>query len=84
MKHESSRSWWRSPTFDDPAADDSDGSQGAARGAAMGFGFYSNFSEAFQNLNKTMTIEPNAKLAQTYADAYGNWRSHLLTLTDKL
>ena len=41
-----------------------DGSQGAAKGAAVGFGFYSNLNEAFQNLIKTQTIEPDQSLIQ--------------------
>ena len=54
-----------------------DGSQGAARGAGVGFGFYKNFSEAFQNLKKTKTIEPDKKSVQLYKDAYGEWLMQL-------
>lgn len=54
-----------------------DGSQGAARGAAIGAGFYSNFTEAFQKLEKRMSVEPNKKLMSNYKDAYANWLQHL-------
>lgn len=50
-----------------------DGAQGAARGAAVGSGFYSNFTEAFKNLQKTGTTEPDKSLSAQYNDAYNNW-----------
>jgi xylulokinase len=50
-----------------------DGSAGAARGAALGIGFYKNFSQAFEGLKSTRTIEPDEKICQQYRDAYANW-----------
>lgn len=54
-----------------------DGSIGAARGAAIGFGFYKNFEEAFVNLKKLKTIEPDTKNASAYQDAYERWEKAL-------
>jgi xylulokinase len=54
-----------------------DGSYGAARGAGVGLGFYKNFSEAFQSLNKTKTIEPDKELRTVYEDAYCKWIEEL-------
>jgi xylulokinase len=50
-----------------------DGSAGAARGAGIGLGFYKDFSQAFEGLKSTRTIEPDKKLAQQYKEAYENW-----------
>ncbi len=52
---------------------DTDGSQGAARGAGVGAGYYRNFEEAFAGLQKLDTIEPDQNLQPAYAEAYGNW-----------
>ncbi len=54
-----------------------DGSQGAARGAGVGAGIYKNCGEAFVGLSKTKTIEPDAGEVQAYRDAYENWLSVL-------
>jgi len=48
-----------------------DGSQGAARGAGVGAGVYKNFGEAFTGLKKTKTIEPDTALQDQYAEAGG-------------
>jgi xylulokinase len=54
-----------------------DGSEGAARGAGIGSGYYKNSSEAFSNLKKLEVIEPdNSKVAE-YTDAYNKWESVL-------
>ena len=50
-----------------------DGSQGAARGAGVGAGIYSSCREAFTGLKKTRIVEPDKSLKQSYADAYGRW-----------
>jgi xylulokinase len=50
-----------------------DGSQGAARGAGIGAGIYKGPEDAFVGLQPVKTIEPNAKLAQEYQEAYGKW-----------
>ncbi len=54
-----------------------DGSVGAARGAGIGTGFYKNFSEAFNNLKKLETIEPDFSKKAQYEDAYENWKTIL-------
>jgi xylulokinase len=54
-----------------------DGSQGAARGAGVGAGVYKDFVEAFTGLKKTKTIEPDASLKDQYAEAYSKWHEVL-------
>jgi xylulokinase len=50
-----------------------DGSRGAALGAGIGAGFYSNFREALANLNKVETIEPDVSKRDAYHEAYTKW-----------
>ncbi len=50
-----------------------DGSQGAARGAGIGAGVYKNFNEAFSGLRKIKTIEPDPNLESQYSAAYQRW-----------
>jgi xylulokinase len=54
-----------------------DGSIGAARGAAVGSGYYQSFAEAFGSLTKLDTIEPDKANKSAYEGAYGNWKSLL-------
>ncbi len=54
-----------------------DGSQGAARGAGVGAGIFADEKEAFSGLKTVKTIEPNKELIQTYDNAYGKWLSIL-------
>jgi len=54
-----------------------DGSQGAARGAGIGAGIYKDFEEAFTGLNTLMTIQPEMSLSGQYEDAYQNWKDVL-------
>jgi xylulokinase len=54
-----------------------DGSQGAARGAGIGVGFYKGAEDAFIGLTPVKTIEPDKKLAQEYKQAYENWENVL-------
>ncbi len=56
---------------------DTDGSVGAARAAAVGAGIYKNFAEAFTNLKKIMTVEPDKGNADRYLSAYSDWLSIL-------
>jgi xylulokinase len=51
-----------------------DGSIGAARGAGVGAGYYKSFSEAFSNLKKLETVEPDNKKTAEYQAAYNNWK----------
>ena len=49
-----------------------DGSQGAARGAGIGAGIYKGPEDAFIGLEPVRTIKPNEKLASAYAVAYSH------------
>ena len=55
---------------------DTDGSQGAARGAGIGAGCF-EAAQAFSGLEKTGVVEPNSGLRSAYQEAYGRWRSRL-------
>jgi xylulokinase len=54
-----------------------DGSQGAARGAGIGSGIYKGPDDAFVGLEPVKTIEPNDKLSAVYQQAYERWESVL-------
>ena len=54
-----------------------DGAQGAARGAGVGARVYRSSKEAFVGLTSVMTVEPDPKQAQAYSDAYGRWEQLL-------
>jgi xylulokinase len=54
-----------------------DGSQGAARGAGIGAGIYRDFSEAFANLNVIKSIAPNPQLKHVYEKSYSEWKDIL-------
>jgi xylulokinase len=50
-----------------------DGSQGAARGAGIGAGIYKSPEAAFAGLKPVKKIEPNNKLSVEYKQAYEKW-----------
>jgi xylulokinase len=50
-----------------------DGSQGAARGAGIGAGIYKSPEAAFAGLKPVKKIEPNNKLSVEYRQAYEKW-----------
>ncbi|MBF0432571.1 MAG: carbohydrate kinase, partial [Fibrobacteria bacterium] len=56
---------------------ETDGAQGAARGAGIGAGIYKSEQEAFAGLRPVRSIEPNTKLTGVYEEAYGNWKEIL-------
>ncbi len=58
-----------------------DGSLGAARGAALGAGLYSSREEAFRSLRIVEVVEPNEEHAEALKSAYRRWKSEL---TDRL
>jgi xylulokinase len=60
-----------------------DGSQGAAKGAGMGAGYYSSFKDAFAGLRKIETVEPDAAMAEAYREAYNKWRNTLEMIMNK-
>jgi len=54
-----------------------DGATGAARGAGIGSGYYASAREAFSNLRKLETIEPDQKKREAYKEAYEKWKEQL-------
>lgn len=53
---------------------DTDGSQGAAKGAGIGAGIYKSFPEAFTSLQKIAVVEPDYSRKEIYDEAYNRWR----------
>lgn len=56
---------------------DTDGAQGAARGAGIGIGLFSSESEAFAGLELLETIEPNEQFYEPYEEVYAHWKNQL-------
>jgi xylulokinase len=54
---------------------DTDGSVGAAKGAGIGAGIYSDHNEAFATLEKLAVITPSHQ--EEYQAAYEKWKSNL-------
>ncbi|MCQ2150201.1 MAG: carbohydrate kinase [Bacteroidales bacterium] len=54
-----------------------DGSLGAARGAALGAGFYRSPEEAFANLDTVARVTPEISWKSPLEDAYGRWTDEL-------
>ncbi len=54
-----------------------DGAQGAARGAGLGAGIYRVPAEAFTGLKTEKTIEPNPELVPVYRELYEKWAAVL-------
>jgi len=52
---------------------ETDGSQGAARGAGIGSGVYRTADEAFAGLRRAGIIEPNTSQSAAYREAYESW-----------
>ena len=52
---------------------DTDGSQGAALGAALGAGYYKTPAECFRSLTKKEVILPDPSRRDAYEQAYGKW-----------
>jgi xylulokinase len=57
-----------------------DGSQGAARGAGLGAAIYSSSQECFKGLQSEVTIEPELALQAQYEDFYSEWKEKLLNM----
>ena len=49
-----------------------------ALGAGVGAGIYSDFSEAFQGLNKLHEEWPQAATVKSYDEAYSQWKEILM------
>lgn len=60
-----------------------DGAQGAARGAGIGAGIFPDAKSAFAGLTAKQTIEPDPASAAAYTDAYGNWSDVLAMIMNK-
>jgi len=56
---------------------DTDGSQGAAKGAGVGCGYYTSFESAFSSLKKLQVIEPVESTRKQITEAYGIWLNEL-------
>ncbi len=54
-----------------------DGSQGAARGAGMGAGIYADAKDALSGLSTVKTINPDQSKKSAYQEAYEKWNSVL-------
>lgn len=57
-----------------------DGSQGAARGAGLGVGYYASPEEAFKGLKVVEESQPDGKLTDSYREKYEVWKENLLDL----
>jgi xylulokinase len=53
------------------------GAEGAARGAAYGYGYYGSLDQAFEGLQCIERIEPNPALTSQYQDIYQEWKNHI-------
>jgi xylulokinase len=56
---------------------DTDGAQGAARAAGAGAGLYPSLADAFRGMEMSLSVDPDPKLKETYAEAYLDWRQRL-------
>jgi xylulokinase len=55
-----------------------DGAYGAARGAGLGSGFYSNPNEAFRGMKLIRSIEPDRSGRESLLEVYAGWKKNLL------
>jgi xylulokinase len=56
---------------------DSDGAQGAARGAGIGAGIFPDFAAAFRGLKPLAEVEPRREWEAVYRELYQRWRAGL-------
>ncbi len=54
-----------------------DGAAGAARGAALGSGFYATPEEAFSTLERIAVIDPDPELVQNYKQLFEGWKQEI-------
>ena len=54
-----------------------DGALGAARGAALGAGYYTSEAEAFSTLAKVGEVEPEAAWKNALEENYIQWKENL-------
>lgn len=83
--HAGNANMYLSPIFRQTLADvsgasielyDTDGAIGAAKGAGIGAGIYSDHNEAFASLERIMEVEPGADRGAC-REAYGRWKQYL-------
>ncbi len=60
-----------------------DGAQGAARGAGIGVSYYDGFDAAFQNLLKVKSFKVNNQLQEQYNKIYNSWKNFLLKFMEQ-
>jgi xylulokinase len=60
-----------------------DGAQGAARGAGIGARIYKDYEEAFRGFVCVRRIEPDVRMQAEYKDAYENWRNKLENILNR-
>lgn len=56
---------------------DTDGAEGAARGAALGAGYYKDAAEAFADLSLIERVEPDSDKSKAYESHYQRWVNYL-------
>jgi xylulokinase len=56
---------------------ETDGADGAARGAALGIGHFASPAEALSGLERLAVVEPTPHLAERYGTAYRRWSERL-------
>jgi xylulokinase len=54
-----------------------DGSQGAARGAGFGVGYYSSIDKAYKGLKRIDKLETSSELVERYGTVYRDWKKNL-------
>jgi len=62
---------------------DTDGAQGAARGAGLGAGVYKDTGESYVGLRELKLIEPDRDAVGIYEEAYSRWRGILRDRLEK-
>lgn len=60
-----------------------DGSQGAARGAGIGLGYYASTDNAFRGLKKIGELQPQKELADKYDNTYKQWKDVLIKIMNE-
>ena len=53
------------------------GAEGAARGAAYGYGYFTDLKESFKSLKCIEHVEPSKELVVKYFDIYQNWKEQI-------
>ncbi len=56
---------------------DTDGAEGAAKGAGIGSGVYNSFDDAFSSLTKMFVVEPNYTKKDFFLGQYERWKMYL-------